>query len=441
MKLRSVSFQNVAIRIALGAACFCTVLSCESTSTTRSSESTDGGPKHLLQTAGGARGRFRSESMSLADTYASLLAQPLDKLRSNERADVALWALETKIATASGSFTNAANVNEVVGFLDMVTFICLKRAAVERYWLPEFVKQDDVGLLHAYVEGERLAWEAANRLLSRQQIGELRTLIDAWIQKHPEQLYVSHVRFSEFAAERGITESSPQSKLPGSVFSLFYIDPLANLDPLSREMIEFRNVTERIVYLMERMPMILSWSTELALARSLQAPSMTKFVENTGKFADATREFAQATAGYPDKLTAERQAAVVQIAGEADELVASLTKTLDIQQAKLSDERKAAVEQVAGEVDRQRAALLTDVDAQQAKLSTMLADVKGIVADAHGMVDATRVATTQTLQLADTSAAALIDRVFRYACILIVLILVGTPLAIRMSRSRRGTLS
>lgn len=438
MKLSSARFRNIPVRIALGAACLSAMLGCESTSTSRPAHGSEQGAGHLLQAPTGARGRFRSESMSLADTYATLLAQPLDKLRSDERADVALWALETKIATASGSFTNAANVNEVIGFLDMVTFVCLKRAAVERYWLPEFVKQDNVGLLHAYVEGERLAWEAANRLLSRPQIEELRALIDAWVQKHPEQLYVSHVRFSEFAAERGITEGSPQSKMPGSVFSLFYIDPLANLDPLSREMIEFRNVTERIVYLMERMPMILSWSTELALARSLQAPSMTKFVENTGKFADATREFAQATAGYPDKLSAERQAAVVQIAGEADELVASLTKSLDTQQAKLSDERKAAVEQVSGEVDKQREALLKDVDAQQAKISTMLADVKGIVADTQTVVEQTRVATSQTLQQADTSIAGVIDRIFLYACILVVLILIGTPLAIRMSRTKRG---
>jgi len=274
-------------------------------------------------------------------------------------------------------------------------FVDLKRWAVENHWIPVLLHDEGQGVLAAARKGDALAWEMAARALTPDQIDEMHKLIDQWRADNPDQYYVSHIRFSEFAAARRITRDSPQAKQPSNLFSLLYLDPMANLDPVAQEMHSYRELAERLIFLMERTPLVIGWETELVAKRAIAAPQIKEFVSNTGKFADATSRFADVTAKYPQDLSAERQAAVTQIADE---------------------------------VNRQRQAFDQDIDLQTGRLSKLVAQANDLV-DQIGKTGASiNIATTATVLTSEQASRRTLDHAFWLGLTLILVILIGIPI-------------
>src|SRR5688572_4972524 len=186
----------------------------------------------------------RLEAMAAADTYTTIVAQAADELRKRtKRPEVAAWAHEQRIATAVASFTNATATNGFVGLLDMLVLTRLKRAAVEEYWIPTLLHDEGEIILEAFRRGEQQVWVAGGKVLSQAQLDELRGIIEQWRMDNPTQYYVSHIRFTDFANSMRIGANSPQVRIPTSVFGLLYADPLAGLDPVAKELAEYRTMT------------------------------------------------------------------------------------------------------------------------------------------------------------------------------------------------------
>ena len=216
-------------------------------------------------------------------------------------------------------------------------------------------------------------------MLTEAQLAELRSVIEQWTKENPEQYYVSHVRFTDFAAKKGMTADSPQAKAPGSVFGLLYLDPLAGLDPVARELQQYRALTERILYLTNRLPMVLAWRIELAAYRTVNAPQLTRFNDNTSKFTEvATRftdvvtRFAENVRQMPANLATERTAAIQQL---------EAVTTRQVQQIEAASTRqvKLAVDQAFAGVTAQREAINRDLEAQTSKARAVIGDVRGVV--------------------------------------------------------------
>src|SRR5688572_2715485 len=221
----------------------------------------------------------RSVLMSLADSYTQTVVQPLDQLvatsKDPARSD---WARAQRLATVSVSVANATGPNSVVGLLDMVVFATLKRAAVEEHWVPNLLKEEGASVLAAHRQGESDAWAAAGRVFSPSQVKELRELIAKWQREHRGQYYVGYTRFSDFDVYRSLSPESPQAKIPGSLFGALYIDPLAGLDPVARELRSYRALTERLAFIITRMPILMAYQIDLGVHSATSAPELRQFV-------------------------------------------------------------------------------------------------------------------------------------------------------------------
>src|SRR5262249_42084179 len=147
---------------------------------------------------------LRAEVIALADNYCVVSAQGLDTvIRTSKRPELIDVARQTKIATATNVFTNAAGMNAMADLLDLIVFISLRRWTMEEHWMPMY--GDELRpVLDAYKSGEAKAWETADRALTETQIQELKRLIDQWKKDNPDQYYVSHVRLAEFASMRRV---------------------------------------------------------------------------------------------------------------------------------------------------------------------------------------------------------------------------------------------
>jgi hypothetical protein len=322
--------------------------------------------------------------------------------------------MEQRVATGMAVYTNATGANDYVGLLDMMVLATLKRRALEEHWIPDLLHEEGRPMLDAARRGERDVWAAGARVLTDKQLAELQAIIDKWVAEHPGQYYVSHVRFTDFAGAMRVTKSSPEAKSPGSVFGLLYLDPLAGLDPVAREMQQYRALTERALYLANRLPIVLAWRMELAVYRTTNGPQVVKFVDNTSKFADATSSFAGATTRFsdaivrfPQDLTAERTAAVQQI------------------DAATTRQVKSALDQAFAGVTEQRQAIVRDLETQATHAKAVVADVRGVVERADEAGRSLNAQTGQTIGAAELSAR----RTMRYAFALAVALLFVTLLA------------
>ena len=356
---------------------------------------------------------IRSQVMSLGDSYTQTVVQPLDALVATSKdPNKQKWARQQRLATITVCMTNATGPNPVVGLLDMVVFATLKSEAVEKHWVPTLLGEEGKAVADAHRRGEAEAWAAVQRVLSKQHCNQLRKLIDEWRRDHPEQYYVGYTRFSDFDAYRNLTPQSPEAQNPGSLFSLFYVDPLAGLNPTVRELRSYRALTERLAYIGSRFPILAAYQVDLAVTSTVESPEIRTFVNSTEKFAGATERFAQAVVKYPKDLSAEREAAVKQVA-EAT-----------------ARERQAAIEQASQALAAERETILMQIEAQDGRIRGIVGEVSKLVARTEQAGTTLSTSTAQTITTTEDATRRTLDHAFRLAVAIMLIPLLGVPLVL-----------
>jgi hypothetical protein len=272
---------------------------------------------------------------------------------------------------------------------------------VEEYYVPSILHEEGQPLLDAQRRAEADIWELGGKTLTAKQLDELRDLIEQWRREHPTQYYVGLVRLADIAAAKQLTQHSPQVKLPGSVFGLLYLDPLSGLDPVAAEMHSYRALTERFMYLATRMPMVFGMQIERATDDASSTPEMQRFLAGVDRFNDTIARFTDVTGKYPQQL---------------------------------SGISVAAIDQTAAAVTAQRKAILAELEAQESRLRRITDDVNGVLDRADRAGVSINAATTQTVTTTEQATRRTMDRAFWLALTLILVLLIGIPLAAMLHR-------
>jgi hypothetical protein len=176
-------------------------------------------------------------------------------------------------------------------------------------------------------------WQLGAHYLSREQMDELRLVIDRWRRDNADQQKVVIVRLPDLpnpgrSRARG-------AKGPTSVFSLLFVDPVAGLEPAAREVERSREAAERMFFYLQREPTLLAWEAEFASQRVLGTPEMKRF-------ADAASTIATSTSGLVDSAK-------------------SVSDSVERLPALVTEERQRTIEQLATEFEQQRSATVQHV--------------------------------------------------------------------------------
>jgi hypothetical protein len=305
--------------------------------------------------------QIQSEVMSFSDSYATRMDEIIDREMSRTN-DVRLRASlhHIKIQSVVGAYSIASSPNPGVALLDMCAYMKLKREIMQEHGmemapsLPEMQKVVD-GLVASYKRSEDEIWAVARRILSNQQIAELNELIVRWREENPDQYRITQVRLSEFSATRRLAPDASKSG-PGSLFSLFYLDPLSNLEPTAREIEQTRRIAERAFFVAERMPMIMAWQVEQVVYDGAATIEAQQLLANAQTMTDSADRFSLAVDRWPTDLS-EQSKVIIQQLSEA-----------------LSAQRQAAIDQVVQTFEDQRTKLLDDLRASEGALRSLLAE-------------------------------------------------------------------
>ena len=96
-------------------------------------------------------------------------------------------------------------------------------------------------------------------------------------------------------------------KSSSNIFALLDLDPLAGLDPATRELTETRLFGERALFLGKRMPQLMEYQMELLTMRTTDTPEVKHMVTTTTRVATAADRLSQTFASFPGLIRSERE--------------------------------------------------------------------------------------------------------------------------------------
>ena len=272
-------------------------------------------------------------------------------------------AQQWKLNEATVAYVNATDENPVLGAVGMVVLASLSRMVVEDYWVGEKFGAAARPLLEIHRRLETNAWSLVQEVLTSDQQQELRNLILAAREQNPHMRYVAAVRLPELLTALGTVPSQEQVQKPGSLFGLLYINPLAGLDPTTQAIQQTRLLAQRMMYYVQRAPMLLSWQVELTTYQLAAQPEARQLLADVDDVSQSTKVFAKTAADLPQLV---------------------------------NDQREAAINQLFAGLATERTNIVADLAAQEAKLGKLLPEVRQTLSAGGAMADSLN-ATIQSL--------------------------------------------
>jgi len=205
--------------------------------------------------------QLRGFLMDFADRYMQMIGQAADTLqRENRNPDARAGIQSIKLFPCSAAFSIAIDANPHMALLNMEVLVHLQ-GSVWRDEAPKKFGAKAACLLNVQRELETDIDAIALRALTKEQLAQLKTLVAEWRTEHPDQRYVSYIRFSDFSEMNPHRHGKSSGLL--SISGLLSTLQLINVDEATRSVDQARMVAERTIYLSQRIPTLLRWQTEM----------------------------------------------------------------------------------------------------------------------------------------------------------------------------------
>ncbi|MEX0876705.1 MAG: hypothetical protein WD114_04515 [Phycisphaerales bacterium] len=306
--------------------------------------------------------RAQTEVMDFTDDLTVRLVEAVDQIElTPQNLEARVVAHRLKFTVAHGATLIAAARNPQIALLDMMVMIRIQRQLLEKNVIPVYYGKEADRLMSLFVEAEQQIRTLASRNLTEEQVTIVDGMADRWVEEHPTRKYGAYARLSEFSAARQMTTGQASGGRPSNVLGFLFIDPLSGLDPTTREIEQARMFAERGLFYLQRMPMLVSWQTELLLLDTVSEPESRQLLGNaqsvTDSIATLTSEIEGMREQLPELVATEREAALDRMAEMIDE---QRTAAIDQAFAGLREERTLLIEQLAEEEER-LGAVVTDL--------------------------------------------------------------------------------
>lgn len=353
-----------------------------------------------------------------ADQYMARIAAACDHIRKNsDDPAVRVAAAWLKAGSASNVVDIVTNGDPFTKLIDLVLVITLQ----SNVWIDENRAEELFpGVERPLIDALRAArvdvWELAARAMKPDQLETLDYLIWTWRRKNPDVEYVLFVRFSDFAASRGVAQIR-SVRAGGGLLA-----PVAEAAQTAEEI---RMLGERAFFAMKRMPMIAAWNAQAAAEETIAGPETAGILGSVRQLSssiDGLSGSIDGASGTFERLPDEIGAEVRSILDELDGRLAGLEEQLGWVGPLVQDGRLLANEAQESVLAAQE--LSKSLDAAAASLErTLAAGSELVVQLQHGSEE-----ETTTLQQAGELADRLGTAAERLHEILIELkALAGTP--------------
>ena len=317
----------------------------------------------------------------LGDEIVDLVAVVAESIESGTTdIDRRRRAAEIKLAIARSVVNTVAGPSSFAALIDLVvkTELLVKAAETSA---PAAFGGDGARLRESLERARLQAWATARRCMPQTEVDRLREVLADWRLEEDDLVFVAQTSVQEFTAGIGVGES-PDGRRRVTLLSLLALDPLAGLDPTTRELEQTRLLGERAFYQAQRTSRLLRWEVESLLYSVLAAPETQGLLRAADRASRAADEAARTLQSLPETIAAERTAAIAEIeamvARQRTDLLAELETAVARQRAEAVDDLQAAVA-------AERKALRDDVAAVEGPLVRTMDAARGTITEATAL--------------------------------------------------------
>ena len=292
---------------------------------------------------------LQSKLMSFTDRFYTKIVQAFKNYdeKSPPPQNRRIVLTDTTYAMAS-AFTIAAETNPTVALLDMLAMVTLGRIIYEQHW-QKIWGSEIHPIFFGFHKAEADIWEIASTILQPMQQKELRLVIKEWRKNHPDVNVFSHIRFSDFAAERKKSKLFTEERSTRIFKSVHRVSQQADKMLL---------LAERSKFLATRMPLLAGFFADAWISQLIMNPDANRVINNIDQFSSVSERFATVAEGFFDNISEERQQAILQ-----------LMKGVEM-------ERKAAIKQVFEEFSNVQEKIIQGFIAEEKRVIGMLAELR-----------------------------------------------------------------
>lgn len=269
-----------------------------------------------------------------------------------------LIAAARKVYSLSAVAEIAAGPRPGPALLDLVVITTLNRLVWDQYWRPQVFGMPASIMVDAFKNMEADAWALAAKVMTPEQMDELRDLILDWYDDHPNQRAVDYIRFSDFG-DLGRKPNLKEIQKPGGL--------LAPIREATAAVDEVRMTSERAMFLLTKMQLIMGFQAELVYKQIVMQPEMDTLLKDVSGFRSTADRFADMVEELPKQVADERSAAI----SDAGKLIARERTAI----LKAIDQKETAIHRIN-----------QDVQGTLASADKSLATLQQISADAERMI-------------------------------------------------------
>ncbi len=282
-------------------------------------------------------------------------------------------AVRWRLEASRTAFEQATGPVPTASMLDMLLYSTAARVAHERYWMPEVWGEADRPMLEAFQALEADAIAILKRYFDSEQAERVQELVSQWVE---DEFIPRKDALASLPAFTDLATAFENRKQSGGLFGFIRLDPYAGLEPVAREVALTRQFGERMLYWTERLPLLLDDQVELALLEARRQPEVMQVLANVDRVSRAAEELSATAAALPDQVSAEREAALKQVAEELtaqrEGLVRDLQQVEEPAHTLLSD--STATLAAAERMSTATTELVREVDAFMARIEAMSPD-------------------------------------------------------------------
>lgn len=208
-------------------------------------------------------------------------------------------AARRKVYSITAVVETAAGPNPGPALLDLVVTATLNRMVWEAYWRPQVFGEPAAIMVEAFKTMEADAWELAANVMTHEQLKEFRDLIDDWYARHPGQVFVDYITFSDFD-DIGTKPNLKNIQKPGGL--------LAPVREAAEAVDDVRMTVERAMFLLAKMQLILGSQAELVYRNLVVQPEMKAMLTGFSGMKEAADRYASLLERLPLHVAEERKA-------------------------------------------------------------------------------------------------------------------------------------
>jgi hypothetical protein len=308
------------------------------------------GDRDMTSESGMTREELEAHVRRFADRYTTRIAVAVNTVMFELTTAKQMYFMQDwKTVSYAAIVDVAIGPDAVTNLLDMMVLTKLSRIVVEDFWVPEHItraagEEASAQFLQTFYDLEDDIWTIADDVLTQTQQDELEALVIEWRAENPDQNYPWYVRLSNFSGQRAASLNAV--KQSGGL-----LKEVARAREAAEEMQAFG---ERILFYLQRAPMLTTGQFEGAINGVLSGPEVSNLLANTDRFVESI----------------ERLVVVIE---------------------SLPGGRLAAVDQFMDRVAKERTALLGDMAAAEPGLRALLADLLPVLESIERTVVASNV--------------------------------------------------